>query len=171
MSVRQRACGLLASSLLMVSLWATPAEAHVQFETRQACITSPALQGQQPTLLQLEVAETNEQRARGLMERTSLSDNSGMVFIYPTTGLRSFWMYRTRIPLDIAFMNAQGVVMEVQQMAPCHERKASRCPTYRPAVPYKMALEMAAGRFAALHITTGSKLSLHACPQEIGNPS
>lgn len=165
MSIAQRTRALLAVNMLIIGFWGHHAMASVHFETSQGCISHPMTTPQQHSQLNIELAETNAQRARGLMDRTQLGEYSGMVFVYPTTGIRSFWMYRTRIALDIAFMDEKGVLMEVQQMEPCRHKNASRCPTYHPVAPYKMALEMAAGRFAALNITVGSQLFLRACEQ------
>lgn len=151
--------------ILLVYLPIKPAQAeNFGFESAQACITKANANVGKAHLLMLELAQNNKQRARGLMERTELGDFEGMLFIYPRAAVRGFWMYRTLIPLDIAFINAQGVVLEIQQMTPCPARRSIQCPSYAPSQPYTMALEMATGRFAALGIQTGSVLKLGACP-------
>lgn len=133
------------------------------FEPAQACITPVHASADLGHSLILELAQNNKQRARGLMERTELGDFQGMLFIYPRAAIRGFWMYRTLIALDIAFISAEGMVLEIQQMPPCTARRSIECPSYAPSQPYTMALEMAAGRFAVLGIQAGSELKLGAC--------
>ena len=66
----------------------------------------------------LQVADTDEERQHGLMFRKELAADEGMIFIYPGDAWRSFWMKNTFIPLDIAFVNARGMVVNIEQMAP-----------------------------------------------------
>lgn len=114
--------------------------------------------------LNLEMALTFAQRAQGLMERDQIGPWQGMLFVYPQAAKRSFWMYKTRIPLDIAFMDAEGFVVDLQTMPPCGAKTPSRCPSYEARAPFVTALEMAAGRFQALGLQQGSQLNLGACP-------
>ena len=106
----------------------------------------------------VEVARTQEQRTMGLMERTSLSDSAGMLFLYdrdePATS--GFWMFRTRIPLDIAFMDSTGQIVAIRQMAPCTATLMSGCPSYEPGAPYRAALEVNQGVFARHGIAIGT---------------
>ena len=104
--------------------------------------------------LTLQLARSAEEQRLGLMERLQLGERSGMLFIYrraqpPDAG---FWMYRTRIPLDIAFLDSAGVVRAIRTMEPCPEGDSDRCPDYVPGVPYRYALEMNAGFFERLGI-------------------
>ena len=125
------------------------------------------LAGERDTLrLTVQLAVSDEQKRMGLMERRRLADDAGMLFVYdssqpPDAG---FWMYRTRIPLDIAFLDSAGVIRTVRSMAPCTSTIAQACPTYTPDVPYRYALEMNAGFFARHGITTGDVLVLRDLP-------
>jgi uncharacterized membrane protein (UPF0127 family) len=97
--------------------------------------------------LLLELATSSEQQRLGLMERRHLPERAGMLFVYdsvqpPEAG---FWMYRTRIPLDIAFLDSAGVVRSIRAMAPCPTTVPQGCPTYAPGTPYRYALEVNAG--------------------------
>jgi len=123
------------------------------------------LAGPRDTLpLTLQLAISGEQKSMGLMERRRLADTAGMLFVYdstqpPTAG---FWMYRTRIPLDIAFLDSAGVVRSIRTMTPCPTTIAEGCPTYTPDVPYQYALEVNAGFFARHGIGIGHSLQLPA---------
>jgi uncharacterized membrane protein (UPF0127 family) len=112
--------------------------------------------------LQVEIARTPEQRAFGLMEREQLPDDGGMLFLYaqpqpPTSG---FWMYRTRIALDIAFFDEQGEILAIRTMPPCEAERAAACPSYRAGVTYHGALEVNAGYFDEHDIAVGDRLML-----------
>ena len=116
--------------------------------------------------LRVEVARSPEQQTMGLMERTSLSDSAGMLFLYDRDepADAGFWMYRTRIPLDIAFMDSTGVVVATRRMEPCPATLASGCPTYAPGVPYRAALEVNAGTFDRQGISVGARVELPPAP-------
>ena len=115
--------------------------------------------GHDTVALTLELARTPEEQRLGLMERQQLGERSGMLFIYPRTqpADAGFWMYRTRIPLDIAFLDSTGVVRAIRAMEPCPESDADRCPDYPPGVSYRYALEMNAGFFEqrSIGVATG----------------
>ncbi len=151
---------MLVLAVITIALLSSVATATVIFEQAEACLTTSTGEHR----LQVEVAKNNQQRARGLMERTELGDYQGMVFIYPSAAVRGFWMFQTRIALDIAYMNAAGQVLETLQMTPCRSRRSFECPSYLANMPFTMALEMAAGRFAALEVTTGSLFKFGTCP-------
>ncbi len=65
----------------------------------------------------LEIANTPEKRRKGLMNRKSMADNHGMVFIFPDEQVLSFWMSNTLIPLDIIYVSAEGEVVSIHQNA------------------------------------------------------
>jgi uncharacterized membrane protein (UPF0127 family) len=105
----------------------------------------------------------------GLMERRHLAPSAGMLFVYDSTQPpdAGFWMFRTRIPLDIAFLDSAGVVRSVRTMQPCEARIAQGCPTYNPDVPYRYALEVNAGYFQQHGVGVGSTLLLSDLPSSI----
>lgn len=112
--------------------------------------------------LHVEIARTARERAFGLMERETLAENAGMLFVYtqeqsPQGG---FWMYRTRIPLDIAFLGADGEIRAIRSMTPCTSERAADCTSYTAGVPYRAALEVNAGYFEARGIDVGDRLEL-----------
>ncbi|MFW6079183.1 MAG: DUF192 domain-containing protein [Gemmatimonadota bacterium] len=110
--------------------------------------------------LTVEVAETDEQRGYGLMERTSLPESHGMIFRYdsPRPPDAGFYMYRTRIPLDIAFLDGDGRIVAIEGMEPCESPYPSACPRYAPGEPYTAALEVNAGYFESRGIGIGDRV-------------
>ena len=122
--------------------------------------------------LTLELAVSAEQKSMGLMERRQLADSAGMLFVYDSIqpGDAGFWMYRTRIPLDIAFLDSAGVIRAVRSMTPCPITIAQGCPTYAPDVPYRYALEVNAGFFARHGIGVGDSLRLGDLPRPTRAP-
>ena len=110
--------------------------------------------------LVVEMARTREQQTMGLMERRRLADSAGMLFAYEATQpeTAAFWMFRTRIPLDIAFADSAGVIRSIRQMVPCEAATAAQCPTYPPDVPYRSALEVNAGYFVRHGVVVGDRL-------------
>jgi uncharacterized protein len=110
--------------------------------------------------LRVEVAERGDQRTFGLMDRSSLHDDAGMIFVYdevqsPESG---FWMYRTLIPLDIAFFDGAGRIVAILQMDPCPTLDSSRCPTYAPGRAYFGALEVNRGWFSRRGVRVGDRI-------------
>jgi uncharacterized protein len=110
--------------------------------------------------LTVDIAERDDQRAYGLMERSELGQDEGMVFLYAEEqdGDSGFWMYRTRIPLDIAFYDRDGRIVQVLQMEPCPHVDPRGCRTYPPGVPYWGALEVNRGYFAQRGIDAGDQI-------------
>jgi uncharacterized membrane protein (UPF0127 family) len=112
--------------------------------------------------LTVELARTQEQRTMGLMERPRLADSAGMIFLYGDTqpATAAFWMFRTLIPLDIAFVDSTGVIRAILRMVPCEAATVQRCPTYPPGVPYRAALEVNAGYFERNKVSVGHRVVL-----------
>ncbi|MEE2750746.1 MAG: DUF192 domain-containing protein [Myxococcota bacterium] len=68
--------------------------------------------------IEVEVADDPTKRATGLMYRKTLETDSGMLFIYPTADIRSFWMENTSLPLSIAFIDSEGVIVNIEKLKP-----------------------------------------------------
>jgi uncharacterized membrane protein (UPF0127 family) len=103
-------------------------------------------------LIRAEVAADFSSRSRGLMHRKSLGANAGMLFIFDGAAPHCMWMKNTYIPLSVAFVDAQGAIINIADMQPHSEE--SHCAA-RPAL---YALEMAQGWFAQRGIKPGAKL-------------
>lgn len=112
--------------------------------------------------LRVEVAERDDQRSYGLMERTSLPADAGMIFLYRTQqpADAGFWMYRTRIPLDIAYLDQDGTILSIVAMEPCPDPDPRGCRTYAAGVAYFSALEVNRGYFAERGIGPGDRVLL-----------
>ncbi|OHC05775.1 MAG: hypothetical protein A3J92_05730, partial [Planctomycetes bacterium RIFOXYC2_FULL_41_27] len=68
--------------------------------------------------LEVELATTFEEQSLGLMYRDKLEENGGMLFVYPRENVLSFWMKDTRMPLSIAFIKADGRIIQIESMKP-----------------------------------------------------
>lgn len=102
--------------------------------------------------VRVEVADTPDERRRGLMHRDSLPADQGMLFVYPEEQTLSFWMRDTGLPLDIAFIDRRGVIVDIQQMEPYTEE------LYRSRSPALYALEMNRGWFEAHGVEVGDRV-------------
>ena len=89
-----------------------------------------------------EVADTPEERAYGLMNRTFLADGYGMVFVYPAEDYLAFWMKNTLIPLDVIWIDSKMRVVHIAHATPC---TADPCPIYRPDAAAMYVLEVRGG--------------------------
>lgn len=107
------------------------------------------------TPLWVEVADTLEKQERGLMFRRSMPENEGMLFVYREPIEMSFWMRNTFIPLDIAFIGADGVILNIHQARPLDESVL-----YRSAGAAKYVIETNQGWFARHGIGPGDKVTL-----------
>lgn len=111
-----------------------------------------------PVLVNVEVAETPEERQKGLMFRESLPADSGMVFIFFEESEGGFWMKNTLIPLSIAFFDKDGEIVRLLDMDPCTKEP---CRIYDPEVSYYGALEVNSGAFAEWGIEEGDIFRLN----------
>jgi uncharacterized membrane protein (UPF0127 family) len=102
------------------------------------------------------VAQTASSRRSGLMLVTDLGSLDGMLFVFPDTTSGTFWMKDTLIPLDIAFFDDDGSLVDVLQMEPCPPD--TDCPSYAAAGPYRYALEARQGDL--IDLTDDAKLTL-----------
>jgi uncharacterized membrane protein (UPF0127 family) len=105
--------------------------------------------------IRVEVAATPDTREKGLMFRESLPPNTGMLFIFPETRRLSFWMKNTYIPLSIAFLDDDGIILNIEPMAPRDE--TSRTLSRGPA---RYALEMQQGWFEEHGVKAGDRVPL-----------
>jgi uncharacterized protein len=101
-----------------------------------------------------ELAESEAERARGLMGRSELAEGRGLLFVFANSDYRDFWMRNTPIALDIAFLDATLRVVDIQTMEPCSDR------IWRSRAPALYALEVRGGWFDDRGIQVGAQASL-----------
>jgi uncharacterized membrane protein (UPF0127 family) len=128
-----------------------PLEPSEPFTTSQVALVGP---GAERVEVSVYVADTPEERARGLMYRDQLPRHAGMIFRYPEGEPHrgGYWMKNTRIPLSIAFFGTEGEVLRVLDMQPC---TAEPCPLYDPGISYAGAIEVNQGYFAEVGAREG----------------
>lgn len=97
-----------------------------------------------------EVASTDAAREQGLMDRSSVPDGTGMLFVFPRSEERSFWMKDTHVALDIAFFGESNQVIAIRQMEPLDETLTDS------GGPTSLALEVRQGWFAEQGIAVGA---------------
>ncbi|MQB00704.1 MAG: DUF192 domain-containing protein [Actinobacteria bacterium] len=108
-------------------------------------------------LLDVEIAQTDEQRAFGLMKRERLAEDSGMVFLFFEEHSGGFWMKDTLIPLSIAFFDIDGDIVRILDMEPC---EADPCEIYDPGTGYYGALEVNQGAFDDWGVQEGDHIEI-----------
>ena len=106
--------------------------------------------------LNVEVADSPSERRRGLMNVESLPSDAGMAFVFEEPTHTTFWMKDTLIPLSVAFVGEDDVVIGVRDMQPCD---ADPCPTYGVDRPFVLAVEANLGWFADHAIGPGDRAS------------
>ena len=106
---------------------------------------------------QVEVADDDDERARGLMFRDSLPADHGMLFIHDRQEPQAYWMKNTRIPLDILYFDSgRRLVSQQRDVPPCSA--GDRCPPYPSRGPARYVLELNAGQAARLGLEDGAEL-------------
>lgn len=103
-------------------------------------------------VIQAEFADNDASRMQGLMHRTSMGQNSGMLFVFEDARIHCMWMKNTLIPLSVAFLDERGTILNVAQMEPQSER------THCAARPARYALEMNRGWFDSRGIKAGARI-------------
>ncbi len=116
--------------------------------------------------LDVEIADTDMKRARGLMHRDSLGENEGMLFVFDKSEIVHFWMKETKIPLSIGFFDEQKRLTQISHMEP-PKADSSRLKDYPSEKATRYALEVPQHWFERHKITPGMKFTLQDLPQSI----
>ena len=103
-------------------------------------------------LIHAQVASTPEQRATGLMFRSEMPANEGMLFVFEESAGQCFWMKNTLLPLSVAFLDEQGRILNIEDMKP--QTEDNHC----AARPATFALEMNHGWFRQKGIAPGARI-------------
>ncbi len=104
--------------------------------------------------LEVELATTFEEQILGLMYRDKLEENNGMLFVFPREKVLSFWMKDTRIPLSIAFIKADGRIIQIESM------KSYSLDTHVSKEKARYALEMNEGWFRVHNVREGDTVKI-----------
>jgi uncharacterized membrane protein (UPF0127 family) len=102
--------------------------------------------------IEAEVAADQPNRTQGLMNRRSMAANQGMLFVFTQADRHCMWMRNTLLPLSVAFLDEQGRIINIEEMAP--QTETNHC----AAAPARFALEMNQGWFAGKGIKTGQRI-------------
>lgn len=106
--------------------------------------------------VRVEIADEPDEQAKGLMDRTALGEERGMLFVFPSEEERSFWMKDTLIPLSIAYIDAEGHIVDLQDMKALDDD----LPHYVSAEPAQYALEVNRGFFDERGVEVGNRVDL-----------
>lgn len=105
--------------------------------------------------LVVELAATPQSHACGLSKRPALKENQGMLFVYPRSEPRTFWMKDTWIPLSIAFLDDSGVIINIARMSPDQTEER-----YHSRQPAAYVLEVNQGWFRLHGIKAGDRVAM-----------
>lgn len=106
----------------------------------------------------VEIADTQQKQALGLMFRDSMAADHGMLFVFPAEAPRRFWMKNTRIPLDIMYFDKNLKMVSISaNTPPCRTRQ---CPSYPSLAPAKYVLELNAGKASELGVGPGDRMTV-----------
>ncbi len=108
-------------------------------------------------VIELEVAATPEAQQQGLMYRTELAPNRGMLFSFSPPKVARFWMKNTLISLDMIFLKDGEIKAIFPHVPPC---KVDPCPVYGPSTDVDQVIELAAGRAQSLGLQVGDHLEI-----------
>ncbi len=110
----------------------------------------------------MEIAESVEERARGLMHRPEVPRGTGMYFRFPVADRHSFWMFNCLAALDIVWLDAGGTVVHVgENLPPCRQEP---CPSYVPDAPATQVIEVGAGEARRMGLVRGARVLLRPDP-------
>jgi len=109
------------------------------------------------THILVEIADTNEKRARGLMFREHMASGQGMLFVFEEPGRWTFWMKNTKIPLDILWLDQNKRTVDITENIPgCVQEP---CLQYQPSRDASYVLEVPAGSVKRQKLAKGMQLS------------
>ncbi|WP_290808437.1 DUF192 domain-containing protein [Ferrovibrio sp.] len=141
-------CGMVLLAGIVVS---QPVTAQPQPTLPQSDLVIQTAKG--PQRFRVELADNDQSRARGMMFRTSMAPDTGMLFDFKQEQMASFWMRNTLLPLDMLFIRADGTILNI------HQRAIPRDETgINSAGPVRAVLEVNGGTASRLGIKPGDKV-------------
>jgi len=122
-----------------------------------ACARGPSveLKGQR---FSIEIAENDATREHGLMDRESMPQDHGMLFVFQDDAPRAFWMKNCKFPQDMLFFDADRRLVSVQHDVPACT--ADPCPPYSSGAPARYVLELNAGQARKLGLVPGDEMQI-----------
>lgn len=147
----------LLLTLLIVSLTACTRNSNQSNNSSTSTSTSsfPEIQINE-TKLKIEVADTELEREEGLMNRTSMPQDQGMIFIFDSEQVITFWMKNTLIPLDIIFINSNGEIVNIAKNTKVNQTTE----LYSSERPMLYAIEVNAGWTTSNNVKIGDIVDL-----------
>lgn len=121
---------------------------------RDGSLSFLTAEGDTISTIDIEIADTDEARGRGLMGRRSLPPRSGMFFIMDSADTTGFWMRNTPMPLDIIFVGPDSQVVSIARRTTPYSDE-----NIRPAAPKKYVVEVRAGQAERLGITDSTRIT------------
>ena len=107
-------------------------------------------------VLAVEIADNDARREQGLKERTSLGANEGMLFVFPRSESRVFWMHQTFIPLSVGIFDSQRKLIAIEKLTPARSVMQMQFPTFTTPEQTRYALEVPQGWFEENQIPLGT---------------
>jgi uncharacterized membrane protein (UPF0127 family) len=115
-------------------------------------------------ILNVELAENEQQHAHGLMFREKLGQDEGMLFVFQDEKIRDFWMKNTLIDLDIGYFDKNKKLIDIQQMKAVTSVLQTKLPSYPSKGPAQYALELPLGWFSKNKFPVGTVLKIQTRP-------
>jgi uncharacterized membrane protein (UPF0127 family) len=116
------------------------------------------ISGQEISWYWVETARNDREWTEGLMNRSELAADQGMLFLFPNDEIRTFWMKNTLIPLDILFLDQNKKVISIINHAnSCSDPTGDTCARYVSTLPAKYVLELKADQSKERQILAGSQ--------------
>lgn len=142
--------GIIA--ILLIVFLANYKDNHSEnLSIKEVCLGEDVAEGH--NCFNVELAESLAEKSKGLMNRESLCDGCGMLFVYEELGDYNFWMKNTLIPLDIIWLDEQYRVVHIANAIPC---KTENCEVYSPEVDSLYVLEINGGKAKQIGLEVGS---------------
>ena len=139
---------------LTVSLLASCSKPTTYADLNSQDVTLPGGQ-----TIRVQTMISSEDQLRGLMFRTSLAPDRGMLFVHSTSGLYSTWTYQHLIPLDIVWIDREHNIVEMMENAPPCNTRASQCPHYGGTKVSMYMLELAGGMARKYGLQIGQRVA------------
>lgn len=130
-------------------------------QAQVALKTSQSTENTEATFI-VEVARTPANLERGLMYRTHMDQNRGMLFVFSDAAPRTFWMKHTLIPLDMIFTTGDGTIVKIwHNVLPCRNAtNLTVCPVYASGKPAKYVLEINGGLSQNMLLKEGDRMAI-----------